>query len=145
MSTKYPVQYHAISPTVRAKTTEMSYSYIGVASYGALGHVPPLDLQQLICFSALWPVQSLTATICRQLPPVKTQQLLHVPLLAPIWQRHCTPISKRRQTVHHPFSRVYRRLFWRPWAWSVDTRRCPKWAVNTDTVYRPLGLESVGG
>jgi len=43
----------------------------------------PLDLQQFNFFSALWPIQSLTSTICRQLLPVKTHQLLHVPLLAP--------------------------------------------------------------
>jgi len=51
----------------------------------AMGHwgTCPLDLQQFNFSSALWPVQSLTATIRRQLPPVKTQQLLHVPLLAP--------------------------------------------------------------
>ena len=33
----------------------------------------PLDLQQLNFFSPLRLVQSLAATICRQLPPVKTQ------------------------------------------------------------------------
>jgi len=39
---------------------------IGVASYEELGHVPPLDLQKFKFFRILWPIQSLTATICRQ-------------------------------------------------------------------------------
>jgi len=52
----------------------VDYWAIALASL-AMGHwgTWPLDLQQFIFFSALWPIQSLTATICRQLPPVKTQ------------------------------------------------------------------------
>ena len=37
------------------------------------GARPPSTYNNLLFFSVLWPIQSLTATICRQSPPVKTQ------------------------------------------------------------------------
>ena len=48
--------------------------HIGVASYGALGHVPPSTYNNLL-FSVhfeLYKVWLLRLYICRQLPPVKT-------------------------------------------------------------------------
>ena len=54
---------------------------IGVASYGALGHVPHW---LTTIFSVLWRIQSLTATICRQSPHLNSKPpVTFVPLLAP--------------------------------------------------------------
>jgi len=60
----------------------------------AVGHwgTCPLDLQQLNFFSALWPAQSLTATICRQLLSVTTRKnpvtFACAPPCSKSWRRH---------------------------------------------------------
>jgi len=54
-------------------TQNHSSLYIGVASYGALGHVPPSPYNNFFSMYLIWHIQSLTAIICRQSPRVNNQ------------------------------------------------------------------------
>jgi len=92
-----------------AVSKQSMQSNIGVASYGAQGHVPP-RLTTVNFFSALWPVQSLTATICRQLPPVKPcnicmclswHQILTTPLNADVRTKDGSWRTQRNVSVLH--------------------------------------------
>ena len=67
---KTTVSDHTFDLYVHLRYDEISHMHWRRQLWGT-GARAPLDLKQFDFFSALWPIQSLTATICRQLPPVK--------------------------------------------------------------------------